>query len=201
MTKDELSDVAVMGPSYRFVKKFSKSVRNVLPKVNLKATHAKTLFYSPDYKVLYDKLFSDISLDLLNTAEMVLSNFNYQTIDLVDEDSSVVYQNQNGEYEVEFTKYPENIIGSVDSPTANFIYAINETALSDIENKLNVKSSEKFEQKMQYFGRGTDTGSFTKYLPFYDENGVPRYDLEMPVVDISGVIGYNIFMIQEDGTE
>jgi hypothetical protein len=201
MTIDKKSSEDIMGDSYRFVKKFRQSVKNVLPKVSLKATNAKTLFYSPDYKVLYDKLFSDISLDLLNTAEMVLSNFNYQTIDLVDEDSSLIYQNNNGEYEIDFTEYPSNIIGSVDSPTANFIYAINETTLSDIEDKLNVKSSEKFEQKMQYFGRGTDTGSFTKYLPFYDENGVPRYDLEMPVVDISGVIGYNIFMIQEDGTE
>jgi hypothetical protein len=201
MTIDKRSPEDIMGDSYRFVKKFRQSVRNVLPKVNLKATNAKTLFYSPDYKVLYDKLFSDISLDLLNTAEMVLSNFNYQTIDLVDEDSSIVYQNDDGEYEIDFTEYPSNIIGSVDSSTANFIYAINETTLSDIEDKLNVKGLEKFEQKMQYFGRGTDTGSFTKYLPFYDENGVPRYDLEMPVVDISGVIGYNIFMIQEDGTE
>jgi hypothetical protein len=199
MTIDDRSSEEIMGDAYKFVKKFSKSVRNVLPKVNLKATHAKTLFYSPDYKVLYDKLFADISLDLLNTAEMVLSNFDYQTIDLVDEDSSIVYQNENGEYEVDFTEYPPNIVGSVDSSTADIIYEINDKTLSVVENELNIKSGEVFESKMKYFGKGTDTGSFTKYLPSYDENGVPRYDLELPAPDISVVIGYNIFMIQEDG--
>jgi hypothetical protein len=196
MTIDKRTDKEIMGDSYKFVKKFKQSVKNVLPKVNLKASKKNTLFYSPDYKVLYDKIFSDISLDLLNTAEMVLSNFDYQTIDLVDETSSFVYQNSEGDYEVDFTEYPPNIVGSVSASTANLIYDISDKVLSYIENELN---SDEYLNSLKYFGKNDSTGSFIKYTPSYDENGIPKYNLEISVDNSNSVIGYNIFMIQEDG--
>lgn len=187
-----------MGDAYRFVKKFTKTVKGVLPKVNSKAKPENTLFYSPNYKTLYDELFNNISLEILNTAEMVLTNFDYQTIDLVDEVSPALYQDIDGQFSVDFKDYTTVIVPSTGSSIANMIYAVNDTTISDIDNKLNNPLSDVYADVLVYFGKHNAAGKFVKYLPKYDADGKPHYDLQIPTTDISGVIGYNIYMIEED---
>lgn len=187
-----------MGDAYRFVKKFTKTVRGVLPKKNSKASPGKTLFYSPDYKVIYDEVLKEASLTLLNTAEMVLANYNYETIDSVNESETFIFQNEDGAFSIAFDEYVPSVIGSIDPSTSNFMYAINETTISDLDNKLNNPASDVYSDILQYFGKYNSSNTFVKYLPKYDEDGKPSYDLEIPLVDISGVLGYNIYMIEED---
>jgi hypothetical protein len=192
------ADQKIMGDAYRFVKQFTKTVKQILPKVNLKAKPENTIFYSPNYKTLYDEFFKEVSLEILNTAEMVLSNFDYQTIDLVDSVSPATYQNTDGSFSINFRDVPPTVIASTDSSTANMIYAINDTTVRDIDDKLNNPLSDVYSDVLNYFGKHSSSGTFVKYLPKYDEDGKPYYDLQIPTVDISGVLGYNIYMVEED---
>jgi hypothetical protein len=193
-----VTDQQIMGDAYRFVKKFSKKVLGILPKKNSKASPGKTLFYSPDYKVLYDEVLKDASLTLLNTAEMVLANYDYQTIDTVSENELYVYQDDDGQYFAEVLEYTDSVVPSVNATTANIIYAIQETTVSDIDDKLNNLLSNVYSDILQYFGKYNSSNEFVKFRPGYTKDGRAYYDMELPIVDISGVLGYNIYMIEED---
>lgn len=194
-----MAKIQPYGDAYRFVKRFTKTVKGILPKKNLKASPGKTLFYSPDYKVLYDEILKETSLELLNTAEMVLANFDFQSIDDIDEVSVAVYQDAEGKFFVEKSEYQSPISTNINPSIAENTYMINDKVVSQIDDKLNNPKSQVYKDILSLYGR--DNGSsFIKYLPKYDEDGKPFYDLKIQLddIDISGVIGYNIFIIEEE---
>lgn len=190
----------IMGDSYRFVKKFTKTVKDVLPKVNLKASKDKQLFYSPNYKVMYTALQEQIALEILNTAEMVLSNFDYQSIDLVDQSYSEIIENEDGTFEYLVAEDIDTVFATASPQTANMIFSINNATITSIDNALNNPLSDTYSDILKWYGRYNSKGEFTANLPAYDNDGKPRYDLNLSEdsVDISGVLGYNVYMIEED---
>ena len=186
----------IMGDAYRFVKEFKKSIISVLPKSSSKASPGKKLFYSPDYQTIYKKEIDEINLQLLNTAEMVLSNYDYRTIDSVNDSIVSISQNADGEFEIDFNPPEPTIFGAVSPSISNTIFGISEKVVSIIEGKLNNTLS--YLSVLINYGKPDATTKLPSGLPTYDKSGKPTYDLYLTGInDSNGVIGYNIYMVKE----
>lgn len=165
-----------------------------------KTTPAKyvKVWYSADYKTLYEGEIKRQVLELLNIPDMVLANYDWQTIDsLQDSSGSVFYENGEVIYEQYFE--PETKVQSSISPqAANLVYKIQEN-LVPIHVSLNNYRSEDSTILRNFGFHKSARSEITPLFPSYASNGQPRYDLELEFVDAEEVVGYTVYLVEEDG--
>lgn len=165
-----------------------------------KTTPAKyvKLWYSADYKTLYQNEISRQTLQLLNIPDMVLANYNWETIDSLQDYSgtSII---ENGEVIYEEYYEPEVIVESSISPhKANILYKIQQN-ISPLHASLNNYRSSDIEILSNFGFHKAKRSDITPLFPSYTNNGQPRYDLQLEFDDAEEVLGYNIYLIEEDG--
>lgn len=165
-----------------------------------KTTPAKyvKLWYSQDYKTVYDNEINKQVLELLNVPDMVLSQYDWETIDsMSDTNGTVVREND----EVIYTEYQEpevKIQSTIPPEVANLVYKIQEN-LSPIHDSLNNYISNAITRLLNFGFHKAKGADLTAIFPAYRAGGEPRYDFEVDFVDIDGVLGYNIYLVEEDG--
>lgn len=177
---------------------FSDVVKTI--KTSTSAEQAKEIIKSEDYQRLYDSEIQSQALELLEIPEMVLSQYDWETIDsLVDKVGNQVYDNQG---EVVYFDYqePEQKVTSVVSPEkANLIYRIQNESFSDVQKALSSYRST-FSGMLDNFGfHKSKNSELIAGFPSYTATGSPRYDLEISFVDVDAVNGYKVYLIEEDG--
>jgi hypothetical protein len=165
-----------------------------------KTTPAKyvKVWYSADYKRLYDGEIQKQVLELLNIPDMVLANYDWETIDsLQDSSGSTFYEDNEIIYEQYFE--PETKIQSSISPqAANLVYKIQDN-LVPIHVSLNNYRSEDSTVLSNFGFHKSARAEITPLFPSYTSNGQPRYDLELEFVDAEEVLGYTVYLVEEDG--
>lgn len=190
--------VMIQPPASNSLPKLPESSKLKKPKA---LTPSQVLFYSPDYKATYEEEIQEMNLNLLSLAETALSNYDFQTIDTINETSNTVIYNQDGSVAgfdyADFSSITNHQTGtSISSKT----YSISDNTISEIYTALNEKINTVYSNFISKFGH-TKNGQTvtTTSFPGYDKNGNPYYDLEINVTDSPGVIRYNIYMVEEGG--
>ena len=165
-----------------------------------KTTPAKyvKVWYSADYKTLYQGEISRQALELLKLPDMILANYDWETIDsLQDSSGSTFYENNEIIYEQYFE--PEVKIQSSISPqAANLVYKIQDN-LVPVHVSLNNYRSEDSTILSNFGFHKSSRSEITPLFPSYTSNGQPRYDLELEFIDAEEVIGYTVYLVEEDG--
>lgn len=167
---------------------------------NTKPIKYPQLFYSPDYQQLFNKEIEEMTLELLQTAELILSTYDYKTIGYLNDNSPILSYDNFGKLVSRTEKDSVQILShQVNPAVADKTYSILETTISPIKESICVRPNSNYSSLIQNFGHhGTTTGpNIIKYRPGYRPNGDAYYDLELNVTDVDGVIGYNIYMIEE----
>jgi hypothetical protein len=156
------------------------------------------VWHSEDYKVTYENEVLRQALDILNLPDLVLSQYDWQTIDsLADSNGSSVYE--NGEVIYEQYQEPEVKVQSTIPPeVANLVYKVQEN-ISPIHDSLNNFISDDVTILSNFGFHKTTRADFTALYPSYRNNGEPRYDLEVEFLDVDGVAGYTFYLVEEDG--
>lgn len=168
-----------------------------------KTTPAKLskLWYSKDYNVLYDTEVKRISLQTLAMPELVLSNYDWETIDYVPDTVGRIIM-ANGEVTSYTYATDKQIIKtSVNPQISEMIYKMQNTSFAPIIQSLDFVRSG-FETYLQNFGhyiKRSQNKGITQYFPGYYQNGEPYYDIEVTFEDIGEVTGYTIYLVEEDG--
>lgn len=165
---------------------------------NLKATKFPNLFYSPDYKELFNKEIEEITLELLETAELVLTNFDYKTIEGIgDYRPSVSYDEFDSITSVELSESDNITVPQTTLEQSDITYNIAATTISPIKYSIQSLPGISYSSILSNYGYHSSGPNNIKNYAGYRSNGQAYYDLEIPVLDVDGVIGYNIYMIEE----
>lgn len=168
--------------------------------VSTKTTPAKyvKLWYSADYKATYEGEIQRQALQLLNLPDMVLSNYNWETIDSLQDSTGTSFY-ENGEIIYEEYYEPEVKVQSSISPeAANLVYKIQEN-LVPIHVSLNNFRSSDYDILANFGLHRAAKSDITPFFPSYTNAGSPRYDLELEFRDAEEVTGYTIYLVEEDG--
>lgn len=163
-----------------------------------KPTKYPQLFYSPDYQQLFNKEIQEITMELLQTAEVALSSFDYKTIQSIqDATQTVQYDNFGKVLSISNKDEIQLVTPQTDPSIANDIYDVAELVIIPVKNSLQIKPETAYSTILSNYGYHGSGPNIIKYKPGYRADGIPYYDLEIPVTDPDGVIGYNIYMIEE----
>ncbi len=167
----------------------------------IKPTANPKIWHSADYQEIFTKDLEAMTIMLLGTAENALSTYDYRTIQYLSGVSSPNPTERSGrQIEVE---YPEE--ESLTNPTFSpgFVNSANdftEKTIKDIESKIRESVSGDYIEFLKLFGSiPSGTTSFTRYLPSYNKNGQAKYNVSLEVVDSDFIIGYNVYIVEEDG--
>lgn len=190
-TYKKLSDVI-----FRTPKKNSSTTEQLTGKK--RGTDLVKLWYSADYQKLYTAEIERQTLEILSLPDMVLSYYNWETIDslpdsngtLMLEGDEVIYQEyQEPEVKIQSTIPPE---------VANFIYKIQEQ-IAPVHDSLNNYISTDATILSNFGYRKSRKSDITPSFPSYTSGGDPRYDIQLEFDDIDGVSGYAVYLVEEDG--
>lgn len=153
------------------------------------------IFSSPDYVKLYDEEIQEITLDLISIAEMVLSNFDYQSIDEVTAYSGLKIQSSDGEFLFDDNSEvdEQSISSSVSAGLANDAFNISNVCIPEINSAISNDSS----NVITYYGYYPANGNKVASMPGYKKDQ-SYYDLDIPITDQPGVISYRIYLVSED---
>lgn len=176
----------------------AKATNQTTASNSAKSVQYPQLFYSPDYQQLFNKEIQEITMELLQTAEVALSSFDYKTINNI-QDSSVTVQYDNFGKVLSISNKEDTVLVTpqTDPKIANDIYDMAELVVVPIKNSLQIKPGIEYSTILSNYGYYASGPNVAKYKPGYRADGSPYYDLEIPVTDPDGVIGYNIYMIEE----
>lgn len=171
-------------------------------KNNTKPVKYPKLWYSPDYKKIYDAEIEQLNLLLLETADMMLSNFDYRTIDSLAENANPTISSQNDEFRViNYSEPTQNVAPHQTSPfDANKIYSIVSRSITPLRQALDESRNTDYQSILHSFGYSNKSNGFLRYRPYYSQNGTAYYDLSINIPDCNIVTGYKIYLIEEDGT-
>lgn len=162
-----------------------------------KAVKYPELFYSPDYKQIFNSEIEEISLELLQSAETILTNFNFKTIDSVDESRPVASYDSFGIVTGLESKEPQDYKNIPDIGQAENLYNISDLVVIPIRNAIEKNPNNTHATVLSNFGYHSSGPDIIQYKPGYLADGTPYYDLEVSPSNISGILGYNIYMIEE----
>lgn len=175
----------------------ASATNNISGSEAITPTKYPQLFYSPDYKQLFNKEIKEITMELLQVAEVALSSFDYRTINSIADFSNKISYDNFGNVLSRSNMYAGPIINqTIDSFLSNSIQQINTLIVSPIKDLLQIKPNKTYSSILENYGYHRSGPDIIKYLPGY-KGTQPYYDLELNVGDIDGVIGYNIHMVQE----
>lgn len=168
---------------------------------NTKPVKYPKLWYSPDYKKIYDAEIKQINLLLLETADMMLSNFDYTTIDYVPENMNPTISSENDENRaINYAEPPADIAPHQTNPfIANKTYEVVDNSLTPLRQNLDETRNSNYRNILSAFGYSSKSGGFNQYRPYYSSNGTAYYDLSINIPDTDIVTGYKIYLIEEDG--
>lgn len=176
---------------------------NSTPKTSSKSNSTKpikypNLFYSPDYQQLFNKEIKEITMELLQTAEVALSSFDYKTINTVaDFNPSIQYDNFGNVLSTE-QKDEQNFVSSQTDPDkANDAFNLSELVIIPVKNDIQQKPGTSYSSILSSFGYHSSGPDIVKYRPGYSGSGSPYYDLEVSVTEPDGLVRYNIYIIEE----
>lgn len=171
-------------------------------KNNTKPVKYPKLWYSPDYKKIYDAEIEQINLMLLETADMMLSNFDYKTIDsLAENHNPMISYQDDATRQIDYAEPVPNVAThQTDVFTANKIYEIVSRVIIPIRQGLDESRNTDYQEILYNFGYHNKKDGFIRYRPYYGSNGTAYYDLSISIPDISVVSKYKIYLIEEDGT-
>jgi hypothetical protein len=166
---------------------------------NTKALGVPTLFYSPFYKKLFNVETDKIAAELLFTAENVLTNFDYRSIDSVADNNPTVSYSAEGEIVYSKPNPTSYIATQLKNPVLiNDSYLIYETSIFPIIQSLNTDYGTTYKSLLSKFGHIEEgQQNITPNIPRYDNNGNASYDLEIDILDVAGVISYKTYTIEE----
>lgn len=162
------------------------------------AKYAK-LWYSDDYKKLYADEIRRISLQLLQMPDLVLSQFDWETIDFVPDYTGTVIR-ENGEViQTTYAEPQETIRSTVNPIIANTIFRIQNNTFAPVIKAVSPLRSG-YTKYLQNFGHHRNRSSeMREYFPGYKANGNPYYDIEIDFEDMPEVNSYTIYLVEEDG--
>ena len=176
----------------------AKATNQTTASNSAKSVQYPQLFYSPDYQQLFNREIQEITMELLQTAEVALSSFDYKTINSIqDSTETVQYDNFGKVLSVSSKEDTILVTPQTDPKIAHDIYDVADLVVIPVKNSLQIKPGTNYSTILANYGRYTSGPNITKYKPGYRADGSPYYDLEVPVTDPDGVIGYNIYMIEE----
>lgn len=189
MSKKEAKDVVDNGNNTKKQTGKSKSK---------KPTKFPNLFYSPDYQQLFNKEIEEMTMELLQIAEVALSSYDYRTIDFVTDFNPRIEYDNFGQIVSTFAR--DSFLPYLPQTTveqANILHDMASLVISPVKDALQLSPETKYSDILKnygYYGSGAD---IIQYKPGYRADGTPYYDLEIAVIDPDGVIGYNIYKIEE----
>ena len=155
------------------------------------------LFYSPDYKQIFNSEIEEISLELLQSAETILTNFNFKTIDSVSESRPVASYDSFGVITGLESKEPQEYKNIPDIGQSENMYNISDLVIIPIRNSIEKNPNNTHATILSNFGSHSSGPDIEQYRPGYLDDGTPYYDLEISPSNIGGILGYNIYMIEE----
>lgn len=176
----------------------ASSTKTTTKSSSTKPTRYANLFYSPDYQQLFQKEIEDISLEILETAEMALSSFDYRTIEYIQPANSPVFYDDFGKM--------TSITSIIDTPSINSqtvpffadkAYNINDVVISKIRDSVEIRPDIEYSSILLNYGYHSLSPDIIPYRAGYRADGSAYYDLEISIPNVGGVVGYNIYMIEE----
>jgi hypothetical protein len=161
---------------------------------NAKSLGAPELFYSPFYKKLYEKETQQIALELMFSAENILTNFDYTSIDSVPDTNPSIAYDTDGQI-IYIKPNPSLYIANASKTPMlmNDSYLIYDAGISPALEKLDTKYGYTYNSVLSNFGYFKESSQeITPNLPKYDANGNPAYDLQIEFLDLSTVSSYEV---------
>ena len=133
---------------------------------------------------------------------MMLSNFDYKTIDYVPENMNPTISSENDELRViNYAEPPANIAVHQTNPfTANKTYEVVDVSITPLRQSLDESRNSDYQSILYNFGYHNKSNGFLRYRPYYSSNGTAYYDLSINIPDTDIVTRYKVYWIEEDGT-
>lgn len=145
-----------------------KHVKKEKPVMKKVAQDYDLLFNALEYLTTYESEIKKLTMELVNSGDDILTNYNYESIDFLP-DVDIEVKTVNGEYvnssnvfsQTERSEYINSIVD--DSESSEEIELVNEL-ISYIEDKIGVGAS--YNQIINYFGSyNSADNKFTKSMP------------------------------------
>lgn len=166
---------------------------------NTKSLGVPELFYSPLYKELFKIEVDKIAAELLYTAENVLTNYDYNSIDSVPDSNPLVSYSAEGE--IVYIKPSSSAYIATQSKNPMMInnsYLIYEASIFPVVESLSTEYGTTYNSILSNFGHIEEgQQDITPSIPRYDTNGNASYDLKIEFLDLAGVVSYKTYTIEE----
>lgn len=160
------------------------------------------LFYSPDYKTLYETEIREMNLALLNLTDVMLTNYDYKSIDFIPSDSpNIKYDDSGAVVDYSYLEESSTTRHQSSPSVAEKIYGISDGSIDVIRAVLDIKPDSDYKDFLECFGNYKEGGQvITKNLPGYKKDGSPYYDFELTISDYDLVTEFEIYLVEEDDT-